>query len=159
VPGLERFKAAQDSPHDGFDSALRELRSGHKQGHWIWYIFPQLRGLGFSSLASTYGIRDPVEAGEYLADPVLCQRLLIATTAVLERLRHQVGLDELMGSQTDVLKLVSSLTLFQHVASRLHESGGLDEHRLLAQAAGAVLDIAAARNLPRCAFTLNRLRE
>lgn len=158
MPGVERFKAAQDAPRGGFDSALRELRSGRKQGHWIWYVFPQLRGLGSSAPAETYGIRDAAEAAEYLADPLLLLRLLVVTNTVLEQLRRGVRLDHLMGSQIDVLKLVSSLTLFEHAAGQLYQSGGLDDYRLLAQAAGEVLDVAASVGLPRCAFTLDRLR-
>jgi uncharacterized protein (DUF1810 family) len=159
VTGLERFTAAQGGRDDGFEAALRELRSGRKQGHWIWYIFPQLSGLGSSALASAYGIRGVDEAAEYLRHPLLRERLLTATTAVLGQLRRSVGLDELMGSHIDVLKLVSSLTLFQPVASALLQSDGVEDHRLLADAADEVLTAAAAQGLPRCAYTLDRLRE
>jgi uncharacterized protein (DUF1810 family) len=159
VSGLERFTAAQDSPYNGFEPALRELRSGHKQRHWIWYIFPQLSGLGSSSMTRTYGIRGVDEAAAYLRHPVLRERLVTATTAVRDQLRRQVGLDELMGSRVDVLKLVSSLSLFQPVASALFQSDGLEDYRLLAEAADEVLAVAAAQSLPRCADTLDRLRE
>jgi uncharacterized protein (DUF1810 family) len=159
VTGLERFTAAQGSRHNGFEVALQELQSGHKRSHWIWYIFPQLSGLGSSSMARAYGIRGVDEAAAYLRHPLLRERLLTATTAVLEQLQRKVGFDELMGSHIDVLKLVSSLTLFQHVASALFQADGLEDHRRLAEAADAVLTVAAAQGLPPCADSLDRMRE
>ena len=70
VSDLERFKRAQDQPHSGFATALSELRSGRKTGHWIWYVFPQLSGLGTSDVSQIYGIADVTEATDYLRDPV-----------------------------------------------------------------------------------------
>src|SRR5215213_5808856 len=118
---LERFKSAQASPHSGFDVALAEIRGGGKRGHWIWYVFPQLAGLGHSSMAEAYGIRDEAEAIAFLRDPELRERLMTITTAVADQLdgRPSSSLRGLMGSQVDALKLVSSLTLFRHVAARL----------------------------------------
>lgn len=158
MTGLERFTAAQDANHNGFEVALQELRSGHKRSHWIWYVFPQLSRLGSSSRSAFYGIRGADEAAAYLRDPVLRERLVAATTVVLQQLQRKVGLDDLMGSHIDVLKLVSSLTLFQPVASALFQSDGLDAYRLLDEAAEEVLSIAAAQGLPRCAYTVNCLR-
>ena len=66
--GLSRFR----QPHQAdYPRALSEIRNGRKTGHWIWYIFPQLKGLGYSSMSDYYGIRDLEEARAYLADPVL----------------------------------------------------------------------------------------
>ena len=78
---LERFKSAQASSYDG---ALREVRRGRKTSHWMWYIFPQVRGLGRSSTADFYGISGKEEARAYLADPVLGARLKEISEALLE---------------------------------------------------------------------------
>ncbi len=79
---LDRFKRAQEQPVDGFDTALSELQAGRKRSHWIWYIFPQLAGLGHSSMAVRYGLLGTAEAAAYLRDPVLRERLLAVTNAV-----------------------------------------------------------------------------
>ena len=71
---LSRFHTAQASPTAGYDTALAEIRRGRKTSHWIWYIFPQLEGLGRSSTARAYAIRDLAEACEYLRDPLLRAR-------------------------------------------------------------------------------------
>src|SRR4051812_17946964 len=83
---LTRFRDAQDQAHSGFDAALREIRAGRKQSHWIWYIFPQLAGLGSSSLSRFYALRDTVEAADYLRDHTLRDRLLTMTIAVRDQL-------------------------------------------------------------------------
>ena len=103
---IKRFLDAQESD---YNTALAEIRAGRKQSHWIWYIFPQIAGLGRSGTASYYAIRDMGEAREYLAHPVLRQRLLEISGALLEL----DGGDPLavMGSPDD-LKLRSSMTLF-----------------------------------------------
>ena len=103
---LKRFLNAQAVD---YETALREIRAGRKDGHWIWYIFPQLKELGTSSTARDYGIRDLDEARAYLADPVLCSRLLEISGALLDL----PGSDPraVMGHPDD-LKLRSSMTLF-----------------------------------------------
>jgi uncharacterized protein (DUF1810 family) len=104
---LQRFLAAQESD---FEIAIAELRGGHKQSHWMWFfIFPQLRGLGRSSMAQFYGIASPDEARAYLAHPVLGPRLDLATRAVLST-RGRL-LEQIFGSSDD-LKFHSSMTLF-----------------------------------------------
>src|SRR5438477_13108780 len=108
---LDRFKAAQDSPGGGYATALQELQAGRKTSHWIWYGFPQLAGLGRSSTAQFYGVRDLAEACEYLNDPVLRERLRKAMSVVEAKLKAGVPLEELMGGAIDSLKLVSSVTL------------------------------------------------
>ncbi|MBS4005563.1 MAG: DUF1810 domain-containing protein [Afipia sp.] len=107
---LGRFIAAQSGV---FDTALAELRGGRKQTHWMWFIFPQLRGLGSSAMAQRYGIASIDEARAYLADQVLSERLELATSAVLGlegRSAHAI-----FGSPDD-LKFRSSMTLFREAA-------------------------------------------
>jgi uncharacterized protein (DUF1810 family) len=151
---LDRFKHAQAEPGTGFESALSEIRSGGKRGHWIWYIFPQLAGLGYSSASRTYGIDGVAEAEEYLRDPLLRSRLLTMTSAVADQLARGVPLERVMGSSIDATKLVSSMTLFSNVARRLHESEPLDEYASLARVADVIVD---AAGVPPCRFTLDRL--
>jgi uncharacterized protein (DUF1810 family) len=103
---LHRFRDAQDRV---YDSVLAEIRAGDKRGHWMWFIFPQIRGLGSSPTAQHYAISGRDEARAYLDDPVLGPRLLECTAAV-ERLGRQ------MFGFPDDLKLRSSMTLFARVA-------------------------------------------
>ena len=104
---LSRFLKAQE--HD-YARALSEIRSGRKRSHWMWYIFPQIQGLGFSQTAQFYAIQDLAEAKDYLAHPVLGARLKEISSALL-------GLDGLSASEIfgypDDLKLCSSMTLFR----------------------------------------------
>jgi len=157
MPGmsLTRFKEAQDVASGGFATALAELRAGGKRSHWIWYVFPQLAGLGRSSTARFYGLRDAAEARAYLADPLLRTRLEAVTAAVAAQLERGVTLTELMGGRTDALKVVSSLTLFSVVVcaesqpdAALGEFAGLCD-RVLARA--------NAQGFPRCPLTLAQL--
>jgi uncharacterized protein (DUF1810 family) len=107
---LQRFLDAQD--HDVWESALGELRQGRKTGHWMWFIFPQLRGLGTSANARLYGLASLGEAQAYLAHPVLGDRL-IAACAALADLTH-LGAEAVLGA-VDAMKLRSCLTLFAAV--------------------------------------------
>ena len=100
----------------GFESALQEIRSGGKRGHWIWYVFPQLAGLGLSPMSQAYGIADAAEAEAYVRDPVLGSRLVTIAGAVADQVRGGASLQQLLASEVDVLKFVSSLTLFGSVA-------------------------------------------
>src|SRR6267142_5739646 len=79
---LDRFRDAQDAPHAGFTVAFRELQAGRKTSHWIWYVFPQLAGLGRSSTAVYYGLAGVEEAAAYLRDQVLGERLVTSAAAV-----------------------------------------------------------------------------
>ncbi len=103
---ISRFLDAQK--YD-YDIALREIRGGRKRSHWIWYIFPQLKGLGFSRMSDYYGIDGLGEAKAYLSEPVLRQRLEEITGALLELESSDAG--AVMGYPDD-LKLKSSMTLF-----------------------------------------------
>ena len=156
---LDRFRQAQDQRFAGFVAALDEIRSGGKRGHWIWYVFPQIEGLGMSGMAKAYGIRGVGEAREYLLDPELGARLITMTEAVAAQARGGVSLTTLMGSEIDVLKLVSSLTLFGHVARQLQAEEGREVLGRMADLAEELLAIAAAEGQPPCRFTLARLQE
>jgi uncharacterized protein (DUF1810 family) len=107
---LDRFVQAQSGVYAG---ALAELRRGQKIGHWIWFIFPQIIGLGHSELSLYYGIASLDEAKAYLAQPVLGSRLRECAAAVLSVTGRSA--DEIMGS-TDAMKLRSSMTLFHRAA-------------------------------------------
>jgi uncharacterized protein (DUF1810 family) len=162
VPNLDRFREAQGAPRAGFAQALRELEAGRKTSHWIWYVFPQLAGLGRSSTAAYYGLATVEEAAEYLRDQVLGDRLVSATAVVRTHLTHagarRVRLEELMGSHIDALKLVSCMTLFQHVATALHAVDPQPRFAAMAEHAEKVLAAAAAQGYGRCAYTEEHLR-
>lgn len=151
---LERFTSAQDSAFGSYRSALAELRSGRKTGHWIWYIFPQLAGLGSSSMSRTYALRDLDEAAAYLRHPVLRDRLAEVTNAVAEQLQSGVALTTLMGGSLDAQKLVSSLTLFEIAAGRLEPAAQPDA---LAAVIRHVLAVAERQGFGRCGFTQRQL--
>ena len=103
---LNRFTEAQETD---YATALAEIRRGRKQSHWMWYIFPQIAGLGFSSTSKFYAIKDRAEAENYLAHPVLGKRLIEISTALLE-IEGKIA-SQVFGSPDDV-KLKSSMTLF-----------------------------------------------
>jgi uncharacterized protein (DUF1810 family) len=152
---LDRFRAAQDDPETGLVTALRELRAGRKTSHWIWYIFPQLSGLGHSATARHFGLVDVGEALAYLRDPVLGPRLVEAVAAVHAQVvgPRRVRIETLMRSPVDALKLVSCLTLFRHVARQPSAGEPRPEWAGLAAQAEAILGAAAAEGLPPCRFT------
>lgn len=108
--GLERFVEAQERVYEG---VLAELRSGRKTGHWIWYVFPQVAGLGSSAMSQTYAISSLSEAIAYLAHPVLGARLRECASIVLD-IRDRTA-EEIFGS-IDAMKLRSSMTLFHRAA-------------------------------------------
>lgn len=103
---LIRFLEAQNQM---YLNALTEIRKGSKRSHWMWFIFPQLEGLGSSENARFFGIMGPEEAGEYLRHPVLGKHLIEISNALLQ-IRDKTAL-EILGSPDD-LKLRSSMTLF-----------------------------------------------
>ena len=105
---LERFVRAQDE-HGTYDRALRELRAGRKTSHWMWFVLPQLEGLGRSATARTYAVADLDEARAYLDHPVLGARLRECCRALLDL--QDTSAVEVFGS-VDALKLRSSMTLF-----------------------------------------------
>lgn len=103
---LKRFLEAQEND---FEKALAEIRNGRKRSHWMWYIFPQIAGLGFSSTSKFYAIKDRAEAEDYLAHPTLGKRLIEISNALLE-VEGKTS-NQIFGSPDDV-KLKSSMTLF-----------------------------------------------
>ena len=107
--GIERFIEAQERD---YKTALEEVRSGQKRTHWIWYIFPQIYGLGHSYYANLYGIRDRQEAEEYLNDKILGKRLREVTSALL--VHGGTSVKEIFG-ELDAMKVRSSMTLFDAV--------------------------------------------
>jgi uncharacterized protein (DUF1810 family) len=107
---LDRFVAAQEGVYEG---ALRELRAGRKTGHWIWFIFPQLVGLGRSETSRFYGIKSIEEARAFLAHPTVGARLLECVGAVLGT--SGATADQIFGS-LDAMKVRSSMTLFHRAA-------------------------------------------
>lgn len=117
---LVRFLLAQEKSYAG---ALAELKAGEKTGHWIWWIFPQLRGLGTSHNSTFYGLADEDEALDYLQHPVLGRRYRECVAAVHRHLcQARVNPEVLMGSDVDVLKLRSSLELFLQAAPPIDET-------------------------------------
>lgn len=108
---LKRFVQAQASC---YPQALTEVRAGHKRTHWMWFVFPQLQGLGSSSTARHYAIRDLEEARAYLAHPVLGPRLLECTTALLAHTGRSAR--AIFGTPDD-RKLRSCLTLFAQASA------------------------------------------
>jgi uncharacterized protein (DUF1810 family) len=107
---VERFVQAQDTI---YDRAYAELIAGVKRSHWMWFVFPQIAGLGSSPTAQQYAIRDLDEARAYMAHPVLGPRLVSCATAVLAHPDKTAR--QIFGSPDD-LKLRSSMTLFARVA-------------------------------------------
>lgn len=107
---LQRFVDAQAR---NYDLALAELRAGRKDSHWMWYVFPQIAGLGVSAMAQTYAIGSLAEARAYLAHPVLGVRLLECVAAVVAVKGRSAR--EIFGGPDD-MKLRSSLTLFARAA-------------------------------------------
>lgn len=112
---LERFLQAQ-AKDGSYEGALTELKVGRKTGHWIWWIFPQLKGLGTSHNSTFYGLADEAEAAAYLAHPILGVRYRDCVEIVHGHLcRGEVAPLALMGSDIDVLKLRSSLLLLRNI--------------------------------------------
>jgi uncharacterized protein (DUF1810 family) len=110
MENLDRFLKAQE---EDYETALSEIRSGHKRSHWIWYIFPQLKGLGFSSTSEYYGINGLSEAKSYMENEILRARLIEISEALLTL--ESSDAEDVMG-YPDNLKLMSSMTLFAEAA-------------------------------------------
>ena len=129
---LLRFVHAQDSGgiYDGtgtYAQALQEVKAGHKRGHWIWYVFPQMKGLGKSEISEFYGINGREEARAYIEHPVLRERLVEICEAVLN---SETSVYDIFGS--DAIKVrscillfasVSDIPVFKQIKSKYHPSG------------------------------------
>src|SRR5688572_21582036 len=108
---LQRFLEVHES---SYARALSEIRNGRKESHWMWYIFPQVKGLGSSSMAQRYAITDIEEAVAYLRHPILGSRLIEISSALLELKTNDAY--QVFGSP-DNMKLKSSMTLFSLIST------------------------------------------
>ena len=112
-PDVKRFIEAQNREYAGYKQALEEVRSGRKRTHWIWYIFPQVKGLGYSPMANFYGIKDREEGEDYLLHPTLNDRIHEISSALLQH-KGTAAID-IFGS-IDSMKVRSSMTLFDELS-------------------------------------------
>ena len=112
-PDVKRFIEAQNREYAGYKQALEEVRSGRKRTHWIWYIFPQVKGLGYSQMANFYGIKDREEGEDYLLHPTLNDRIHEISSALLQH-KGKAAID-IFGS-IDSMKVRSSMTLFDELS-------------------------------------------
>ena len=128
---LDRFLQAQEEG-GSYERALSELKVGRKTGHWIWWVFPQLKGLGTSHNSTYYGLADEAEAAAYFTHPVLGTRYRECVEIVHGHL-CKGGLSPLglMGSEVDVMKLLSSLKLFLIVAPSCEGALGQETEEIL----------------------------
>jgi uncharacterized protein (DUF1810 family) len=134
-PDLQRFIDAQRGVHE---QVARELEAGRKRSHWMWFVFPQLEGLGHSAMAQAYAIRDLDQARRYLADPALGARLRDDVRRIM---RHAAtDITAILGSPDDV-KFRSCLTLFARAAPTA------EERRLFEEALAAFYEGPDARTL------------
>jgi uncharacterized protein (DUF1810 family) len=141
---LERFVAAQDQAGT-YEAAVAELRAGRKRSHWMWFVFPQIAGLGQSPTSRRYAIRSLDEAKAYLAHPTLGPRLIECARIVSELAKGEAGpsAQDIFGG-IDAIKLRSSMTLF----ARADPSNPVFGEVLVAYFAGAP-DAATERLLAR----------
>ena len=109
---LERFVKAQE---ESYEIALREIKQGRKESHWMWYIFPQIKGLGHSSTAQYYAIQSRAEAEAYLNHPILAKRLLEISEELLNIESNDASA---VFGYPDDLKLKSSMTLFSLISRK-----------------------------------------
>ena len=109
---LQRFITAQEQSYDGYQQALSEIQQGRKTSHWIWYIFPQIKGLGHSNMSNYYGISCLEEAQEYLSNEVLSARLREISNALLS---HKDKTSKEILGDVDSWKVRSCMTLFDAV--------------------------------------------
>ncbi|WP_454781913.1 DUF1810 family protein [Legionella sp. WA2022007384] len=125
MSNIQRFIKAQQGQdmYVSFQEAYAELEAGSKQSHWIWYIFPQLKELGFSSMSQHFGVVDFKEACDYLQNEVLFGNYYAIAQLVEQQLKRKIPVLMLMHGEVDTKKLVSSLTLFREAASFLSHQG------------------------------------
>lgn len=123
IEGLERFLEAQDAGYvfgkTVYEDALAEIKAGEKRTHWIWFVFPQLKGLGTSAMCERYGIRGLSEAVEYLKNETLRARLVEITNALLDHAGKK-NIIEILGS-IDAMKVKSCMTLFLFAAKSIYD--------------------------------------
>ena len=146
----KKFLSAQDGAYGSYKQALAEIKNGKKVSHWIWYIFPQIEGLGHSSNSQHFAISSLNEARQYLADDVLRKRLI----EISEELLKQEGSAESILGKVDAMKVRSSMTLFKEadISRRLIPA----RHRTDARAP-APSSSAASRSEQRTIFLMNSI--
>ena len=110
---LERFVKAQE---DSYEIALSEIKGGRKRSHWMWYIFPQIKGLGYSSTAQYYSIQDRQEAENYITHSILSKRLIEISEELLKVDSNDPSV--VLGYPDDI-KLKSSMTLFYLISEEI----------------------------------------
>ncbi|MCW8408197.1 DUF1810 domain-containing protein [Legionella sp. PATHC035] len=157
---IHRFIEAQRGQNSSasFQQAYDELKAGGKQGHWIWYIFPQLKQLGFSSTAQYFGIVDFNEACAYLQNGELFQNYLTITRLVEQQLKSKIAVLTLMNGEIDTQKLVSSLTLFRAAAAfLLHQGDTSQNFAALVQCSDQILAETSKQGYLPCTRTLDFL--
>lgn len=148
---LQRFIDAQEG--DGmYAIALAEIRAGRKQSHWIWYILPNLRGLGYSETARFYAIEGQSEALAYYQNPLLGARLTEVAEAIVTALSAGKTLEEVFGD-VDAKKTISCMTLFDNIGTNAAVQRCAHQQRLHV-ASKRILAAGEAQGLPRCAKTL-----
>jgi uncharacterized protein (DUF1810 family) len=151
---LQRFIDAQEG--DGtYDIALAEIRAGRKQSHWIWYILPNLRGLGYSETARFYAIDGQAEAFAYYLHPLLGARLTEVAEAIVTVLSAGQTLEEVFGD-IDAKKTISCMTLFDTIGTNTAVQG-CAHHFPFQAAAQTILASGESQGLPRCVKTLTLL--
>lgn len=157
MSNIQRFIKAQQGQeaYPSFQQAYNELKTGSKQSHWIWYIFPQLKRLGFSSIAQHFGIVDFKEACDYLQNEELFRNYDAITQLVEQQLKRKIPVLILMSGEIDTKKLVSSLTLFRETASFLLKKGDTSQDfAALASCCERILTETSKQGYFPCALTL-----
>ena len=151
---LQRFIDAQEG--DGmYAIALAEIRAGRKQSHWIWYLLPNLRGLGYSETARFYAIDGQAEALAYYQHPLLGARLSEVAEAIVTVLSAGQTLEGVFGD-IDAKKTISCMTLFDAIGTNTAVQGCVHHHNFQT-AALRMLTAGDAQGLPRCTKTLTLL--
>lgn len=153
---LDRFHNAQQglSSLPSFKQAFGEIHQGTKVSHWIWYILPQLKELGFSGTAKHYGIEDAQEACDYLRNKALFDNYLSIIKEIQIQIKHR-SITYVMGSSIDAKKLMSSITLFREVAAYLNslQQEPFHDYKGMVETCDYILERAAKDNLFLCQHT------
>ncbi len=149
---IKRFINAHQGEYKG---AFKEIKNGKKVSHWIWYIFPQLKILGYSETAKYYGIWDFKESCNYLRNPLLFKHYTDIVELVESQLNKGIALEKLMGGEVDAKKLASSLTLFCATAKHLAtiEQENAPQYNKLADCCERIFKIITKQGYYRCSKT------
>ncbi|PWY55120.1 DUF1810 domain-containing protein [Legionella qingyii] len=162
MSNIQRFITAQQGQdmYVSFQQAYTELEAGSKQSHWIWHIFPQLKQLGFSSIAQHFGIVDFKEACAYLQNEALFRNYHAIAQLVEQQLKKTISVLTLMHGEVDTKKLVSSLTLFREAASfLLHQGDTSQDFAALVSCCEQILKETTKQGYAPCELTLDFVRK